>query len=70
MYKIQQFLHEGDYTKYDYRTLKISTLGNYSGESVKIYLGYIEIKKLFVSDAAEIFSETPISVLTKYVLCW
>ncbi|MDQ3534410.1 MAG: DUF2807 domain-containing protein [Bacteroidota bacterium] len=41
-------------------TLKISTPGNYSGESVKIYITYQEVNKLLVTDAAEIFSNGPI----------
>jgi len=50
--------------KVENRTLKISTPGNYSGESVKIYITYKEVNKLLVTDAAEIFSETPIRTST------
>jgi len=40
--------------------LKISTPGNYNGESVKIYITYQEVNKLSVSDATEIYSKGPI----------
>ncbi len=41
-------------------TLHISTRGDYNGESIKIYITYIKIEKLLVTDSAEIFSNGPI----------
>ena len=50
-------------------TLKISTPGDYSGESVKIYITYKKIGKLLVTDAAEIFSNGPIKTAKLEISC-